>query len=322
MLNRPKWSAERTRRRVLAAIAELGFVRNESARQLRGGAQPHARLRRARHGQPVLHRRRAGAQDVRRGGPGVFLCDSEEAPPRRRYLDLLVQQRVQGVLITPVDPDSARLDRSPNGARRSSSSTEADGTDPARSPSTTSRAAASPSTHLLEGGHRRSPFVGGPAPVPQVADRLGGARGALRRAGAGRRPASCSRPPRSRRRGARGRRAPRRAARRADRPTAAFCANDLLALGLLQQLTRHGVRVPDDVAIVGYDDIEFAAAAAVPLTSVAQPRQQLGRTAAELLARRGDEAPEHANTEQSCFQPELVVRGRASTRLATGEEVA
>ena len=61
----------------------------------------------------------------------------------------------------------------------------------------------------------------------------------------------------------------RRAARRASgwpacprrrRPTAVFCANDLLALGLLQQAIGRGLRVPDDLAIVGYDDIEFAAA--------------------------------------------------------------
>ena len=73
------------------------------------------------------------------------------------------------------------------------------------------------------------------------------------------------------------------------RPTAAFCANDLLALGLLQEMVRHGVRVPDDLAIVGYDDIDFAAAAAVPLTSVRKPRYELGRRAAELLL---DEAPQ------------------------------
>jgi LacI family transcriptional regulator len=71
-----------------------------------------------------------------------------------------------------------------------------------------------------------------------------------------------------------------------------------------------GVRVPDDLAIVGYDDIEFAAAAAVPLTSVRQPRRKLGSTAAELLI---DEAsnPDHVH-QQVVFTPELVAR--ASTR--------
>ena len=64
--------------------------------------------------------------------------------------------------------------------------------------------------------------------------------------------------------------------------------------------------MPEELAIVGYDDIEFAAAAAVPLTSVRQPRQLLGRTAAELVL---DEAtnPEHTH-RQVLFTPELVAR--------------
>jgi LacI family transcriptional regulator len=86
-----------------------------------------------------------------------------------------------------------------------------------------------------------------------------------------------------------------------------FCANDLIALGVLQEMTRHRIRVPDDIAIVGYDDIDFAAAAAVPLTSVRQPRHQLGRTAARLLL---DEAADDASHQhrQVIFEPELVVR--------------
>ena len=96
------------------------------------------------------------------------------------------------------------------------------------------------------------------------------------------------------------------------RPTAAFCANDLLALGLLQQCVTSGVSVPEDLAIVGYDDIEYAGAAAVPLTSVRQPRMQLGRTAAELLLDEV-ENPDHAH-QQITFTPELVAR--ESTRRA------
>jgi LacI family transcriptional regulator len=92
-----------------------------------------------------------------------------------------------------------------------------------------------------------------------------------------------------------------------DRPTAVFCANDLVALGLLQEMTRQRIRVPDDVAIVGYDDIEFAAAAAVPLSSVRQPRQQLGRTAAQLLLEESLGDGEHQH-RQVIFQPELEVR--------------
>jgi LacI family transcriptional regulator len=86
-----------------------------------------------------------------------------------------------------------------------------------------------------------------------------------------------------------------------------FCANDLLALGLLQHLVQHGLDVPGDVAIVGYDDIEFAAAAAVPLTSVAQPRHLLGRTAAALLVEEADRRGSHQH-QHVVFPPELVAR--------------
>lgn len=90
------------------------------------------------------------------------------------------------------------------------------------------------------------------------------------------------------------------------RPTAVFCANDLIALGLLQHAIGRGWSVPGDLALVGYDDIEFAAAAAVPLTSVRQPRQELGRTAAELVLDDGNN-PKHEH-RQVVFTPTLVAR--------------
>lgn len=79
---------------------------------------------------------------------------------------------------------------------------------------------------------------------------------------------------------------------------------------MLQQGVALGTRVPENLAIVGYDDIEFAAAAAVSLTSVRQPRRELGRQAAVL---RFDEStnPDHVH-EQVLFTPELIARG--STR--------
>jgi LacI family transcriptional regulator len=70
--------------------------------------------------------------------------------------------------------------------------------------------------------------------------------------------------------------------------------------------------VPRDVAIVGYDDIDFAAAAAVPLSSVRQPREQLGRTAAELLLEEANSPGRHEH-RHVIFQPDLVVR-ESSTR--------
>ena len=73
--------------------------------------------------------------------------------------------------------------------------------------------------------------------------------------------------------------------------TAAFCANDLLALGVLRAAVSTGRRVPGDIALLGYDDIDFAADAAVPLSSVRQPRRQIGRAAAQLLIEECDGLP-------------------------------
>jgi LacI family transcriptional regulator len=101
---------------------------------------------------------------------------------------------------------------------------------------------------------------------------------------------------------------------RAERPDAVFAANDLVALGLLQGLgILGGLRVPDDVALVGYDDIEFAAAAAVPITSVRQPRERMGSEAVDLLLAEMDGAPV---PRRIVFQPELVVRESTALRTA------
>ncbi|MFP3986367.1 LacI family DNA-binding transcriptional regulator [Streptomyces sp. E11-3] len=313
VLNRPQLVSPATRAKVEAAIAELGFVRNESARQLRSGSSRILAYVMLDAGNPFFTDVSKGIEEAAKAaGLSVFLCNSNEsAEQEAAYLDLLEQQRVQGVLITPVDSTSPRLTALPSrgtpvvvvdrptqdAAHCSVAVDDVLGGDLAV-------------THLAELGHTRIAYVGGPAGLGQVADRRAGARRAIERAGlpadtlveietAGLTVAE------GRRAGERLTALPER-----ERPTAAFCANDLLALGVLQQGVGLGLRVPDDLAIVGYDDIEFAAAAAVPLTSVRQPRQLLGRTAAALLL---DESanPDHEH-QRVIYTPKLIVR--TSTR--------
>jgi LacI family transcriptional regulator len=76
---------------------------------------------------------------------------------------------------------------------------------------------------------------------------------------------------------------------------------------VLQELTHHKIAVPEDIAIVGYDDLVWAGAAAVPLSSVRQPREQLGRAATRLVMAEIDEGARHQH-EHVTFQPELIVR--------------
>jgi LacI family transcriptional regulator len=313
VLNRPELVSTTTRAKVEQAMESLGLVRNESARQLRAGSSRILAYLMLDAGNPFFTDVARGIEDAaREAGLSVFLCNSNEDAGREAdYLDLLEQQRVQGVLITPVDPDSSRLTTLPargtpvvvvdraidDGEHCSVAVDDVLGGEVALA-------------HLIELGHTRIAYVGGPTNIGQVTDRRQGARQALERAGlpAGNLVELVT----SALTVAEGRGAGQRLAGLPleRRPTAAFCANDLLALGLLQQCVSLGLRVPEDLAIIGYDDIEFAAAAAVPLTSVRQPRQLLGKTAAELLL---DESanPDHEH-QRVTFTPELVVR--TSTR--------
>jgi LacI family transcriptional regulator len=100
------------------------------------------------------------------------------------------------------------------------------------------------------------------------------------------------------------------------RPSAVMCANDLIALGILKRLTEAGVAVPQDMAVVGYDDVSFASMLSPPLTSVRQPKYELGAIAAELLL---EEALGANHKHRSVrFEPELVVRASSGPSVRPG----
>jgi LacI family transcriptional regulator len=314
VLNRPDQVSYATRAKVYAAIDELGFVRNESARSLRAGRTNSIAFVCLDAANPFFTDVARGVEDAAASNDtAVYLCDSgNDAAREDRYLDRLEQQRMRGILVTPVNPNSERLRQLP---RRGTPVVLVD-----RGAGENGLCSVSvddvyggelAASHLLDAGHARIAFVGGPVTIGQVADRLEGARRAMTTAGHD--PANLVLVETAAPTIGEGRDAATRIAwlQASRRPTGVFCANDLLALGVLQQVLQLGLRVPDDIAIVGYDDIEFAGAAAVPLTSVRQPRHRLGLTAGQLLLEEtsGDEGHEHRQIE---FTPELFVR--ASTR--------
>ncbi|HTK10511.1 MAG TPA: substrate-binding domain-containing protein, partial [Ktedonobacteraceae bacterium] len=100
----------------------------------------------------------------------------------------------------------------------------------------------------------------------------------------------------------------------AQRPTAIFCANDLLALGVMRGLGQRDIKIPDEMALVGYDDVEFASMLSPALTSIRQPKYQLGRAAAELLLHEIGETETHQHT-QIMYQPELIVRASTQKKM-------
>ncbi len=309
VLNHPERVSSATRRRVRDAIGALDFVRNESARQLRAGQSRVIAYVLLDASNPFFTDVAEGVEEVAQAVElSLFLCNSRQDTDREHlYLRRLEQQRVQGVLITPIDAEDPALDELSN---RGTPVVLVDRTRPGAGYCSVAvddqlggRLAIE---HLVDVGHRRIAFVGGPDRIGQVRDRRDGALAAMKDAGLPQEALIMIRTEALSVEEGRSAGARIAGIARSGRPTAAFCANDLLAVGLLQRCVELGIAVPDDLAIVGYDDIEFSSAAAVPLTSVRQPRRDLGRTAARLLL---DEStnPEHQH-EQVLFTPELIAR--------------
>lgn len=310
VLNAPDKVAPATVARVQAAIDHLGFVRNDAARQLKAGRSRSVGLVVLDIGNPFFTdiaraaERRAGEHNLT-----VLLGTSDDDGGRERaYIDAFDEQRVYGLLVSPVSDDLGRLtalrDRGTpvvlvdrDGSGTPFDSVAVDDVAGARMAV----------THLCATGRRRIAFVGGPDTLRQIRDRRrGAAEAAAETPGAqlenidvaalsvlaGRAVGERlrERPP-------------------ARRPDAVFCANDLLAIGVLQALTLMGdLRVPEDIALVGYDDIDFARSAVVPLTSVRQPTADIGATAVDLLIAAAEDGGGRRKPRHVVFQPELVVR--------------
>jgi LacI family transcriptional regulator len=312
VVNSPELVSPPTRERVETAIAKLGWVPNASARQLRAGRSSAVGLVVMDIANPFFTDVLRGVEDdVLERGYSVQVGNSASQPQREDdQLRLFEQQRVRGVLCAPIWGVNSRVD---DLRRRGIPVVLVD-----RAPEVPGFCSVSVDDveggrlavdHLIRLGHRSIALVGGPSRLPQVRDRRLGAelaRGehgdavdllALSTGGldttAGVQAADelAALPDR-------------------ERPTAVFAANDLLAIGLLQGFVTHGLRVPEDMALIGYDDISFAAAAAVPLSSIRQPRVDLGRRAAELLFEEIEAADEDRPHEHQSvrFTPTLVVR--------------
>jgi len=308
VLNRPARVAATTRARVLTAIDDLGFVRNESARQLRIGQSRTLGLVVPDTRNPFFTDIARGVEDAAADiGLSVLLCNSATSPVReRRALDLLEQQRVRGLLITPVGTRHDHLTRlhgrgmgvvllDRRALRVDRCSVRVDhelGGDIALS-------------HLLDRGHRHFAYVSGPLHGDACQGRYHGALRALERAGQP--PDAMINLVQTELSVSGGRLAAATLLGLRPRPTAVFCGNDLLAVGMLHYLLRCGVQVPDDVAIIGYDDIELAGAAAIPLTTVRQPRSEIGRVATQLAGEESTDGPEHHHRHVP-LAPELVIR--------------
>jgi len=296
---------------VQTSISELGFVRNDAARQLRAGESRTIALLVFDAANPFFTALARGAEDAAtEEGYSVILANSSESQEREHsYLDLFEEQRVRGILVSPYGDVEERLSALKKFGIPSVLVDRVSEKQLFSSVSVDDHAGGSiAAKHLLSLGRTKLGFVGGPLEIPQVADRLQGAKDALRLTPT----ATLTVFETSATTVLEGRRAGEEisALPRDERPTALFAANDLVAIGLLQALVATGsLQVPEDIAIVGYDDIDFATSAIVPLTSIRQPSALMGETALKLLS---EEALDPAQKPRRVvFQPELVIRDSA-----------
>jgi len=157
--------------------------------------------------------------------------------------------------------------------------------------------------HLIELGHRRIAHITGPLGWVATEDRRRGYRAALASAGILPDPAlEIQAEPEIRP----GREATLRLLELPERPTAVFAFNDNIAIGAIQAARARGLRVPEDISIVGFDDVEHATIVTPMLTTVRQPLAEMGRTAVSLLNRLLER--QHFETLHIELATRLVVR--------------
>jgi LacI family transcriptional regulator len=308
VLNNPAVVAADTRTRVEAAMRQVGFIRSLPARQLRGLPSHIVGAVTLDAANPFYAALNRGLADrLHEAGCVVLTCSTDaEVDREAEALGTLQEHAVRGIVITPTECD---VDQLTEISRRG---TPVVLVDCARGRLDLCAVTVDHvlggqlvGEHLLGLGHRRIAFLKGTVEISPVTDRYEGLRRAVLAARLD--PAEvlldAAIPPPDLMEGAAA--AVAGLAEQRDRPTAIACLNDVAALGVMRGLDRLGLRIPDDVSVVGYDDLVFAAQLRPALTTIGRPTYQLGVAAAELLL---DEAsPTHRHREIR-FQPILVAR--------------
>lgn len=315
VLNHPDRVSRARREAVENAVRTMGFVRHESARHLRAGYSTTVGLLLLDAWNPGFIDVAHGVEDATAArGMTVLISNSARDIGRETtYLRLFAEQRVAGVIVTPHDQFSEGLHRIRAGGIPVVVVDRAETGDDRLSVAVDDISGGEmAAAHLLDLGHRRLAFVGDETLAVPVHDRLTGVRKAVADSGLDVRldviPSALT--------AEAGREVGERLAARpkARRPTGVLTAVDLVAVGVLQGLLQHGIRVPEDLSLVGYDDIPFALMLSVPLTTVRRPHYDMGVRACDLLASALSGPP--PTLRHVVFTPELVTRG--STRAARG----
>lgn len=276
-----------TERRIQQAIEELGYIPNASARRLAGGRTGIIGLVLPGMANPFFA---SFADSVAEAALGqdlsVLLCATRDSKQNEeRYTDLLAARAVDGLIYLGMYRTNKRLTRTiAEGLPVVVVDETIDGAAEASSITVDNFSGAYQATqHLITNGHREIAYVGGPSELMTERERRRGYTAAMGAAGLAMDPEQMLSGPYSESFGAS---VLPHLLTRTPRPTALFCASDYTALGVLSTVDMYGLRVPDDLAIVGFDDAPITQYTRPRLTTVRQPVAALAHGAVELLNER------------------------------------
>jgi LacI family transcriptional regulator len=283
-----------TQRKVQNAIAALGYRPNQLARSMRTQKTMTIALVIPDITNPFYPEVARGVQDLlNANGYQLFICNTDgSVDSERSYLSDAIDRRVDGVIVAPISPSTADSVAALLAADIPVVQLAADLTSTSRTSSQAltdyvhsddRRGTAMAASYLLDKGHVRIGFINGPLDTGPAGRRQAGYLDALQERGIKADKSLIVSGPFTRVGGYAG--LPKLLDSK-NPPTAVLCANDLVAIGALDLARHRDLRVPEDIAIIGFDDIEAASLVSPPLTTVVNPAREIGHACARLLLDR------------------------------------
>ena len=306
VLNKTRPVSEPVRLKVEEAIARLDYVPSAVARSLKAKTTATIGLLVPNSLNPYFAELARGIEDYcERNGYCVILCNSDDdAEKQRSYLRVLLEKRVDGLIVTSVGGDDSGLAAGLSAVRTPMVIVDRalDGIDVDLVRIDHEEGAYLATRHLLELGHRDIACIGGPGHTRVAQMRLAGYQRALREAGI---EVLASRTLESDFTSTGGYAAAVELLSQHP-PSAIFASNDMIGFGVLRAAAERNVRVPGELSVIGFDDIQMGRYVYPALTTVGQSILQLGETAAELLLQRI--ATPQLPIDQRIVTPSIVLR--------------
>jgi LacI family transcriptional regulator len=315
VINNTRVVSEDARERVLSVIQELRYIPSAVARSLKNDRTHTIGMMIPNNSNPYFAELIQGIEDASfELGYNIILCNSYDDPKKQAaYIRVLMEKRIDGLILVSSGSDEdlsmllanevipkVLVDREVTGV--AADLIEADHV----------QGAYEATRYLISLGHKRIACVAGPDTLLPSGGRVAGYQRALKEAGI----TVCDDfVVHSDFTSEGGFNAFQKLLTLDSKPTAIFASNDLMAIGGICAANQAGVKIPQDLSVIGYDDIALASFSTPPLTTIAQPKYQIGQLTAKTLVERISNPD--SQVRRTMLTPELVIRQSTSRPAGT-----